>query len=140
LKKNALSPRNRPGKTNVSRGHSFSSAIDFQALTRRHRSPPGQAARRAPFAGGAASSAPIIEKRSRAHRSCTRDPPRSVTPVLQKMSETTVGDLTEGRRRASSAGLWRPSESAHRRGTAGQRSMEPGVGQHGLVHWVRPLN
>jgi hypothetical protein len=33
LKKNALSPRNRPGKANVFRGSSFSSSIDFQALS-----------------------------------------------------------------------------------------------------------
>jgi hypothetical protein len=32
LKKNALSPRHRPGKANIFRGHSFSSSIDFQAL------------------------------------------------------------------------------------------------------------
>ena len=45
------------------------------------RVPPvaASAARSAPFAGGAARSAPIIEKRSRAQRSCTRDPPRSAT-------------------------------------------------------------
>jgi hypothetical protein len=33
LKKNALSPRNRPEKANVFRGHSVSSSIDFQALS-----------------------------------------------------------------------------------------------------------
>jgi len=39
LKKNALPPRNRPGTINVFTGHSFSSSIDFQALTpRRYQS------------------------------------------------------------------------------------------------------
>ena len=38
----------------------------------------------APFAGGAASNWPITEKRSRAQRSCTRDPPRSATPALRQ--------------------------------------------------------
>jgi hypothetical protein len=33
LKKNALSPRHRPGKTNVFRRHSFSSPVDFRALS-----------------------------------------------------------------------------------------------------------
>ena len=39
-----------------------------------------------------------------------------------KMREPTVSALAEGRRRASSAGRWRPSESAHRRCAAGQRT------------------
>jgi GTP-binding protein len=57
LKKNALAPRNRPEKANVLRGHSFSSAIDFQALTQH----PGHEA----DADGIAAGATLFSAESR---------------------------------------------------------------------------
>ena len=53
----------------VKRGAYLIHAADCQAC----HTAPGSA----PFAGGAASNCPTIEKRSCAQRSCTRDPPRS---------------------------------------------------------------
>ena len=91
------------------------------------------AARSAPFAGGEASNWPITEKRSRAQRSCTRDPPRSATSALRNINEPTLSVLTEGRRRASSAGWRRLSESVHRRCAAGQRTEEAQQGGELLV-------